>query len=180
MSYTEQSNITLLLDACKKQNSKAQLKIYNLYHKAMYNTALRILNNSFDAEDVMQESFLSAFSKLDSFKAEVTFGAWLKRIVINGSLQLIRKRKDNTVTLDENYNHLIEDEPISFDFSTTQVADVLAAISKLKDNYRIAISLHLIEGYDYEEMAAIMGLSYANCRALVSRAKAKIRKQLVN
>jgi len=173
-------NITLLLVACQKGNHKAQLEIYKRYHKAMYNVALRILNNSFDAEDVMQEGFLSAFTKLESFKGEVTFGAWLKRIIINASLQLIRKRKENTVTLNENVNHLIDDEPASLDFSQVQVAQVLEAIAKLKDNYRIAISLHLIEGYDYEEMTAIMETSYDNCRALVSRAKAKIRKQLVN
>ena len=173
-------NITLLLSACQKGNQKAQLEIYSRYHKAMYNVALRILNNSFDAEDVMQEGFLSAFTKLENFKGEVTFGAWLKRIIINASLQLIRKRKENTVTLDENMNHSIDDEPASLDFSQVQVVQVLEAITKLKDNYRIAISLHLIEGYDYEEMTAIMETSYDNCRTLVSRAKAKIRKQLVN
>jgi RNA polymerase sigma-70 factor (ECF subfamily) len=173
-------NITLLLVACQKGNHKAQLEIYRRYHKAMYNVALRILNNSFDAEDVMQEGFLSAFTKLASFKGEVTFGAWLKRIIINASLQLIRKRKENTVTLNENTNHLIDNEPANLDFSQVQVAQVLEAITRLKENYRIAISLHLIEGYDYEEMTVIMETSYDNCRALVSRAKAKIRKQLAN
>jgi RNA polymerase sigma-70 factor (ECF subfamily) len=173
-------NITLLLAACQKGNQKAQLEIYKRYHKAMYNTALRILNNSFDAEDVMQEGFLAAFTKLESFKAEVTFGAWLKRIIINASLQLIRKRKENTVTLNENVNHLIDNEPANLDFSQVQVVQVLEAIARLKENYRIAISLHLIEGYDYEEMTGIMETSYDNCRALVSRAKAKIRKQLAN
>ena len=179
MNNKNQNN-TLLLLACQKGNHKAQVEIYKRYHKAMYNVALRILNNTYDAEDVMQEGFLAAFSKLESFKGEVAFGAWLKRIIINASLQLIRKRKNNTVTLDENFNHLIDDKPENLDYSKVEVEQVLQAIAQLKDNYRIAISLHLIEGYDYEEMTAIMETSYDNCRALVSRAKAKIRKQLTN
>lgn len=173
-------NTTLLLKQCLAGNSKAQLKIYTLYYNAMYNTAYRILNNSFDAEDVMQEAFLNAFTKLHTFKAEVTFGAWLKRIVINGALQLIKKRTLETVTLDEKWNHLSEEDNKMIGFKEMQVSKVLQAISELKDNYRIAISLHLIEGYDYEEMMEIMNTSNENCRALVSRAKAKIRKELAN
>ena len=149
----------------------------------MYNTAYRILNNSFDAEDVMQEAFLSAFTKLYTFKAEVTFGAWLKRIVINKALQLIKKRTLETVTINEKQNHLIdddEDNTETIDFKQIQIAKVVDAIANLKDNYRIAISLHLIEGYDYEEMMEIMNISNENCRALVSRAKSKIRKELAN
>ena len=89
---TEQQHITELLQACKKGNATAQFEIYKLYYKAMFNAAMRILQNSFDAEDVMQEAFLNAFTKLDTFKGEVPFGAWLKRIVINRSLTYIKKK----------------------------------------------------------------------------------------
>ena len=80
----------------------AQLEVYNRYYKAMYNTALRIVKDSAEAEDVMQDSFLNAFTKLSSFKGEVTFGAWLKRIVINNSIHHYRKQKKrNEVALDD-------------------------------------------------------------------------------
>ena len=84
-------DINQLIERCKKGDSKAQFAIYKLYYKAMYNTAFRILNNSFEAEDVMQESFLSAFTKLDSFSKQATFGAWLKKIVINNSITALKK-----------------------------------------------------------------------------------------
>ncbi len=89
---TEQPHITELLQACKKGSATAQFEIYKLYYKAMFNTAVRILQNTYDAEDVMQEAFLNAFTKLESFKGEVPFGAWLKRIVINKSLTHIKKK----------------------------------------------------------------------------------------
>ncbi len=72
-----------LIDACRHGDAKAQFEIYKLYYKAMYNSCFRILNNTQEAEDVMQEAFLSAFDKINSYKGEVSFGAWLKRIVVN-------------------------------------------------------------------------------------------------
>ena len=87
---------------CLNGKQSAQLEVYNRYYKAMFNTAVRIVKDSAIAEDVMQESFLSAFTKLDSFKGEVAFGAWLKRIVINNSIYQYRKQlKKNEVALDE-------------------------------------------------------------------------------
>ena len=169
----ENYQIEDLLEACKQNNPKAQLEIYNRYYKAMYNTALRILHDSHDAEDVMQEAFIKAFDKLDSFQGTASFGAWLKRIVINESIGWLRKRRKN-ICLDEKIQ--LPDEPeIKMDTSDWQVKNLMNAINRLKDNYRIAISLHYIEGYDYEEMMQILGLSYANVRTLVSRAKNKLK-----
>ena len=78
-------DLAILLERCKEQNQKAQLTLYNQYYKAMYNVAYRILGDPFLAEDAMQESFLKAFTKLDSFSGNVTFGSWLKKIVVNTS-----------------------------------------------------------------------------------------------
>ena len=80
------THIDQLIESCKKGSQSAQFEVYQLYYRAMFNTSLRIVQNSYEAEDVMQEAFLNAFTKLDSFKGEVAFGAWLKRIVINRSL----------------------------------------------------------------------------------------------
>jgi len=84
-------HIANLLERCLQNEQSAQFEIYKRYYRAMYNTSLRILKDSFEAEDVMQESFLTAFNKLGTFKGEVAFGAWLKRIVINKSITQYRK-----------------------------------------------------------------------------------------
>ncbi len=166
-----------LVDQCKNGDKKAQFALYKQYYKAMYNTALRIVNNSFEAEDIMQESFLAAFTKLDSFSGTVTFGAWLKRIVINNSLTALKKNnKFDTVPLEKVIINEIEEE--KQDYRLLKASDILNKVSQLKNNYKVAITLNLIEGYDYEEIAQIMNISYENSRTTISRAKNKLRQLL--
>jgi len=144
----------------------------------MYNAANRILKDSFEAEDVMQESFLVAFTKLGTFKGDVAFGAWLKRIVINRSLtQLKKNNRFNEVKLDV-IPDLSEEENES-DYTMLKAQEITNAINSLKDNYRVALTLNLIEGYDYEEVADIMKITYQNSRTTISRAKNKLRQLLV-
>ena len=75
-----------LIEACRYNNRKSQLQIYNLYYKAMYNTAFRIMKDSAEAEDIMQEAFLTAFQRIENYKGDASFGAWLKRIVVNKAI----------------------------------------------------------------------------------------------
>ena len=170
-----------LLKLCLEGNQRAQLEIYNRYYKAMYNTAVRIVKDPMEAEDVMQESFLSAFTKLHTYKGEVAFGAWLKRIVVNNSIyQYRKKQKKNEVDLD-GVLYKVEDNDVAAEDhgSTKQKAQkVMEAMNSLKDNYRVSLTLHLIEGYDYEEICSIMDISYASCRTTISRAKESLRKKL--
>jgi RNA polymerase sigma-70 factor (ECF subfamily) len=147
----------------------------------MYNTAYRIVKDSFEAEDVMQDSFLLAFTKLDTLKDIKTFGAWLKRIVINNSIHHYNKsNKYNEVSLDDVLYKVEDDNGISsdYEFTSLKAKQVLETMNALKDNYRVALTLHLIEGYDYEEISEIMSISYANCRTTISRAKDSLRLKI--
>lgn len=174
-------HIESLLQLCLKGNQRAQMEIYNRYYKAMYNTAHRIVKDRAEAEDIMQESFLNAFTKLHSFKGNVAFGAWLKKIVINKSLVSYRNRKKkNEVSLNDTlYKVRDNDVADAIDVDTEQLAQqVLTAMKSLKENYRVSLTLHLIEGYDYEEICGLMDISYANCRTMISRAKESLRKKL--
>lgn len=175
------SNIEELVKLCKEDNQRAQLEVYNRYYKAMYNTSLRIVKDSFEAEDIMQDSFLVAFTKLNSLKDTAIFGAWLKRIVINNSIYHYKKSdKYDNVPLD-NVLYKIEDSSNNYEsneVSKLKANEVLDTMKLLKDNYRIALNLHLIEGFDYEEISEIMNISYANCRTTISRAKDSLRKKI--
>ena len=181
MSLTNQ-HIDTLIEHCKNGKQSAQLEVYNRYYKAMYNTALRIVKDSFEAEDIMQEAFLTAFTKLDSLKESSTFGSWLKRIVINNSIQQYHKnQKFDEVPLNDVLYKVEENSSTGLtqdDANNIKVKQVLNGMNKLKDNYRVALTLHLIEGYDYEEISDIMHISYANCRTTISRAKESLRKKL--
>lgn len=178
--FLEEQNLHInqLIERCKKNDTNAQMLLYEKYYKAMYNSAYRILKDEFEAEDLMQEAFLSAFTKLHTFKGEVTFGAWLKKIVVNKSLtQLKKNNKYDIVKMDVIPNYEIEDTAI--DYSNLNVADVLHTIQSLKENYRIVLTLNLIEGYDYEEIAQILKYSNENVRTTISRAKKKLKQELL-
>ncbi|MEH6771637.1 RNA polymerase sigma factor [Maribacter arcticus] len=178
----KREHIDELLQCCMAGKQSAQLEVYNRYYKAMFNTALRIVKDTAQAEDIMQESFLSAFTKLHTFKGEVTFGSWLKRIVINNSIHQYRKQqKKNEVALDEVMYKVEDNDGIASDhvFKELKAQKVMETMKDLKDNYRISLTLHLIEGFDYEEISEIMNISYANCRTTVSRAKESLRKKLI-
>ncbi len=181
MSHKKE-HIDALLQLCLVGKQSAQLEVYNRYYKAMYNTSVRIVKDSAEAEDVMQESFLNAFTKLHSFKGEVTFGAWLKRIVVNNSIYHYRKQqKKNEVGLDDIMYKVEDNEAVVTDHVLTKLKaqKVMETMNLLKDNYRLSLTLHLIEGYDYEEISSIMNISNANCRTMVSRAKQSLRNKLI-
>ncbi|WP_452224697.1 RNA polymerase sigma factor [Lacinutrix chionoecetis] len=174
-------NTEQLVALCKTNNQLAQLELYNRYYKAMYNTAYRIVKDKFEAEDVMQNAFLLAFSKLDTLKEIKTFGAWLKRIVINKSIYHYNKSTkfdevplDNVIYKVEDTSGIAED----YEFTNLQAKQILDTMQQLKDNYRVALTLHLIEGFDYEEISDIMKISNANCRTTISRAKDSLRKKM--
>lgn len=181
MTLTKQ-NTEQLIALCKTGNHSAQMEIYNRYYKAMYNASLRIVKNNFEAEDIMQDSFLTAFTKLESLENALTFGPWLKRIVINNSIYHYRKNLKHNEVPFENVLYKVknEDDGLESDYelTTMKAQQVLNIMKTLKDNYRIALTLNLIEGYDYEEISEIMNISNSNCRTTISRAKESLRQKL--
>ena len=141
----------------------------------MYSICVRIINNETEAEDVMQEAFLKAFSKIDTYKGEVSFGAWLKKIVINRSLDYLKKRKVKFEEINEKTNQLPDYQMETKEVNVQVIKD---AIQKLPDGYRVVLSLYLIEGYDHEEISEILGISNSNSRTQYLRAKNKLRELL--
>jgi RNA polymerase sigma-70 factor (ECF subfamily) len=169
-----------LIDGCREGDQKAQFQIYKLYYKAMYNTSLRIVNDRKEAEDIMQESFLSAFEKIDSYSGTVSFGAWLKKIVVNRSLDALGKRKAIFEDI-ESYVGIIDDSPeetINDEENELKIEKIKMAINELPDGYRIILSLYILEGYDHDEISEILNISSSTSRSQLSRAKSRLLKDL--
>lgn len=162
-----------LIDRCRQGDREAQFRIYGLYYRAMFNTSLRIVKDPAEAEDIMQESFLSAFEKLDTYSGTVSFGAWLKRIVLNRSLDSIRKKRLYFETLEEHSAADISQEEEAED-PTPGVEKIRDSILKLPDGFRIVLSLYLLEGYDHEEIGQILGISGSTSRSQYTRARLKL------
>jgi RNA polymerase sigma-70 factor (ECF subfamily) len=163
-----------LIDRCRRGDSQAQFEIYRLYYKAMFNTCLRIVGDATDAEDVMQESFFKAFDKINTYRNEVSFGAWLKQIVVNSSLDFLKKKKLNTTSIDEVFG-LKADEPVEkIDFEPESIENLKRAIMMLPEGYRLVINLVLVEGYSHEEVSQMLGISPSTSRSQLTRAKQRL------
>jgi RNA polymerase sigma-70 factor (ECF subfamily) len=164
-----------LIDRCRRGDTKAQFEIYKLYYKPMYNVSLRMVGNEVEAEDVMQEAFLKAFTKIDSYEGKVSFGAWLKKIVINRSLDQLKKRK---VKFEELNEKIPEEVTPALDLSEIQMEQLKKTVRQLPDGYRVVLSLYLLEGYDHDEISQILGISNVASRTQYMRAKNKLRQML--
>jgi RNA polymerase sigma factor (sigma-70 family) len=164
-----------LVERCKKGDTRAFSTIYQKYAKAMYNTSLRIVNHTGDAEDVVQEAFTDAFRSLEDFSYKSTFGAWLKRIVINKSINQLRKRKMDLIDIDKtNVGNLQEEDGPDELSIQLKVEDIKKAVGLLPNGYRTVLTLYLFEGYDQEEIADILQVSHATVRTQYMRAKKKL------
>lgn len=168
-----------LIELCRQNNRNAQLKLYNKYCDGMYYVAYRYLKNSFDAEEAIQEAFIKAFLKLHQYNGEVTFGAWLKKIVINKCIDFLKAKKLELVAINENILKTVDDNEgdwMADDEVTTEM--VKQKIEELPEKYRFVVMLYLIEGYDHKEIADILGITEVASRTLLHRGKQKLQEQL--
>jgi RNA polymerase sigma-70 factor (ECF subfamily) len=144
----------------------------------MYNVGYRIVNNAEEAEDVLQDAFISAFNNLGSYRGDSTFGAWLKRIVINKAINYLSKRRPERMPEDERFDVKEEEEIDALEGFPFTVEKVKAAIEALPDGYRSVLSLYLLEGYDHGEIAEILGITESTSKSQFNRAKKKLKELL--
>ena len=136
-----------------------------------------MMGNREEAEDALQNAFVDIFRKLDSFRAEATLGAWIKRIVVNHCINILKKRKLDTVDLMDHHGKV----PVSYEPAedvSDEVRRIKRAMRKLPDGYRVIFSLYALEGYDHKEIAEIMQISEGGSKSQYSRAKQKLKSLL--
>ncbi|MCF8360094.1 MAG: RNA polymerase sigma factor [Prolixibacteraceae bacterium] len=166
-----------LIEASKKGDNRSRRQLYELYARAMFNICYRMMHNREDAEDILQEAFVQAFLKLETFRYESTFGAWLKRIVINTCINAINKKKIDLMLTDDMYyfKDITEDEEVELPLTTR---DIEKAMEQLPEGGRIVFSLYLLEGYDHVEIAQILGITESTSKSQFMRAKRKVQEIL--
>jgi RNA polymerase sigma-70 factor (ECF subfamily) len=173
----DQDTWQALIQACKDGKLSAQEELYRRYVRAMLNTSYRILNNREDAEDAVQEAFVKAFRNIHSYRGDASFGSWLKRIVVNQSLNILKKRKQDAVAWDEKTQLEWEKSNDSVEGEMPYTADeAYEALHQLSDGYRTIFSLYLLEGYDHKEIAEILGISVSTSISQYNRAKKRLQK----
>lgn len=184
-AYTDAS--TPLVLRCRAGDRRAQAELYRLYARAMLNVSFRITGSPEEAEDVLQEAFLSAFRDIHHYKGESSFGAWLKRIVINRSLNRVQSRRLDLVRLDDVSHDTPDDDEATEgagawswlrdhdgDDTDRRVQQVRQALSLLPDGYRVVLTLYLLEGYDHAEIGEILGITESTSKSQYSRARKRL------
>ncbi|PIB26967.1 RNA polymerase sigma factor [Maribacter sp. 4G9] len=167
-----------ILEKCKANDRSAQLKLYRQYCDGMYCVAMRFLKNADDAEDVLQEAFIKAFQKMHQYKGEVTFGAWLKRIVVNKCIDFLKSKKEHTISLDETYMKPVdEDDDWKVD-GHIDLDEVKEAIGQLPNKYKYVVMMYLIEGFDHQEISEVLQISETACRTRLLRGKGQLKEFL--
>lgn len=164
-----------LINGARKGDQQSMYRLYKLYVQAMYNTCIRMVSNQYDAEDIIQESFVKAFNNLDSFRGESSFGSWLKRIVINLSITFLRKKKQDFLEIEsiqipsnENEENLPQIDPKL----------VHESIKSLPEKARVVLNLYLLEGYRHKEIAEILKITESTSKSQYLRAKKLLREKL--
>lgn len=165
-----------LVEQSKKGDRKAQFALYHQYVDAMFQISLRMLNNRADAEDILQESFVKAFKNLKQFKYESSFGAWLKKIVINNCINHLKKRKLNWIAIEDAQFDVSEETAENNQYQLPKIEQVKETIKQLPDGFRVVLTLYLFEGYDHKEISQILNISESTSKTQYYRAKNKLRQ----
>ena len=173
----------MLVDRARKGDQQSMHRLYKMYVRAMYNVSIRIVANQLDAEDILQESFASVFCNLKAYKGEASFGAWLKQIVINKSINHAKKQK---IWFTE-AEHLSETEdiPDEDDFSDNHIFAKISpemiheAIKTLPAKAKVVLTLYLLEDYQHKDIARMLDISESTSKSQYQRARKLLQERLL-
>lgn len=170
---------TSLIEECIKGNEDAQKELYGKYARKLYAICNRYSDNYQVAEDILQDSFIRIFDKLKSFRSQGSFEGWMKRITINTALESLKKKKIVSVSIDSKVScpEIACDENI---FSNLSSKDIIAMIQKIPEGYREVLNLFTIDGYTHLEIAKMLGISEANSKLRLNRARNMLKEKLTH
>lgn len=163
---------TILIKKCQQFDSRAQKMLYDRYAPTMLGICRRYVKDLMEAENVMSEGFFKVFTKINQFNAEGSFEGWIKRIMVNESLTLLRKRNDFNLTL-ENSNLNISSAPNPEE--TTSANNILELLNKLPTGYRTIFNLYVIEGFKHQEIADNLGISINTSKSQLIKARKRLQ-----
>ncbi|MGE0087882.1 MAG: RNA polymerase sigma factor [Bacteroidales bacterium] len=166
-----------LIERAREGDQQSMYRLYKLYVQAMYNTCIRMVVNQYDAEDIIQESFVSAFKNIGSYRGDSSFGSWLKRIVINKSISFLRTKKHEFTDIE--HLHIVDEDNYNDDLPDIEPEKVHEAIKALPEKARVILNMHLLEGYKHKEIANILGISESTSKSQYQRAKMLLRENII-
>lgn len=165
-----------LIEGCKKNHPKSQRDLYERFSGKMYSLCLRYIKEETEAEDVLVAGFMKIFNKIEQYQREGSFEGWIRKIMVNESLQYIRQNKNMYLQVDiENAQYSFNTDAIE---SQLAAEDLLKMVGRLPMGYRTIFNLYAIEGYSHQEIADMLDISVNTSKSQLSRARALLQKTL--
>lgn len=164
-----------LIIQCKKHDSKAQGELYNRYNSILFAICLRYSPNFVEAEDNLQDAFLTIFKKIEQYNGKGSFEGWIKRVTVNTVLQKYRKQRTFEIVdegqIEDEEDLIIEEEEIPLQF-------LLKIIQELPDRYRLVFGMYVMDGYQHKEIAEMLGISDGTSKSNLARARAILKNKI--
>jgi len=164
-----------LIHKCKNNDRESQARLYHLFSNKLYATSLKYSRNKTEADDNLQDSFITIFQKIGQYNFKGSFEGWLRRITINTILQKYRAQNMFEIVNEqriEDENVTIEDDDISLDY-------LLAIIQELPDRYRLVFNLYVLDDYSHKEIAALLNISQGTSKSNLARARMLLRDKII-
>lgn len=167
-------NLELLIEKCKRNDAKAQGELYKLYANKLFTLCLKYSRNKAEAEDNLQDAFLTIFKKIGQFKYKGAFEGWIKRITVNTALQRYREKSVLNI-VDESR---IEDTTIEIDDDDVSLDFLLNCVQQLPDRYRLVFNLYALDDYSHKEIAELLDISVGTSKSNLSRARMILKENV--
>lgn len=163
-----------LIENCKSNDTKAQSELYKLFSSKLFSVCLKYSRNYVEAEDNLQDAFLTIFKKMEQYKNKGSFEGWLKRITINTVLQQYRTEKVFKIV-----NETIADEvELEVDEDTISIDYLLKIIQELPDRYRLVFNLYVLDGYSHKDIAEMLDINIGTSKSNLARARQTLKQTI--
>ncbi len=169
-------SLNQLIENCKNNNTKAQGELYKLFSSKLFSTCLKYSRSYAEAEDNLQDAFLTIFSKIEQYKSKGSFEGWLKRITVNTVLQQYRNEK----VFDIVNENTIEDVDIEIDEDHISLDYLLSIIQELPDRYRLVFNMYVLDGYSHKEIANMLNINIGTSKSNLARARQTLKQAIEN
>ena len=166
-----------LILKCKKQDSKAQGALYKRYSGILFSICLRYSPNRTEAEDNLQDAFLTIFKKIEQYKGKGSFEGWIKRITVNTVLQKYRKQRVYNI---EDEAQIEQEDNVTVDTETVPLDFLLKIIQELPDQYRLVFTLYVLDDYSHKEIAEMLGISDGTSKSNLASARGILKTKIDN
>jgi RNA polymerase sigma factor (sigma-70 family) len=165
-----------LIEGCLKMNAKSQRELYRRFNGKMMAVCRRYAGDLTEAEDMLQEAFIKVFTNIEQYRFEGSLEGWIRRIVIHSALEILRKRLIRFTDIDAEAETL--SSPDTDAFAALSASELMRLICDLPDGYRVVFNLYVIEGYDHNEIATLLGISAATSRSQLLKARRALQEQI--